>query len=391
MRFDRIRDHRPVRTGFSILDSRIRFGNYFHLMREIVHLHNGWIARVPALDVKTLLGIHVYEDATFVRRIRQHLRDLEVTGTFPSAPGDGLKVVLEALNSYKTWEEYVAAIYSVIKPGLMDAWESHFTAGDPLLNEPSQRLIARFMQITAQHISGGIGLLESLHQLGHDVSSRVQEAGSHMRTLWSRIGNDFGNSPLAVGEKYQPVAKPRLQTPRREDFITVEAQSKPQTFMLGLRECMLEPEEAAFNERARVVLHAQLAEQIVWAEIYAVTSHENPQASWEFHEALSRLVWDKIRHAQAIDKFLGSLGGGWGAQPVDVSHFSAAAALGTKERLAYIAKKHDMDADRAAVMRDRLKDRNQHYLANILDHLTAEADSHRRVCLKLTDHLTPAK
>ncbi|MCC6546507.1 hypothetical protein IT570_05000 [Candidatus Sumerlaeota bacterium] len=389
MRFDRIRDHRPLRTGFSVLESRIRFGNYFHLMREIVHLHNGWLPRVPALDVKALLGIHVYEDATFVRRIRQHLRELEVTGTFPSSAGDGLKAILETLNSYKTWEEYIAAIYSVIKPGLMDAWESHFTAGDPLLDEPSQRLIARFMQITAQHISGGIGLLESLHQLGPDVSARMQEAGSRMRTHWSKLGNDFSASPLAVGRKYQPTAKPHLSSPTREEFIRIETATKRDSFSMALAECLREQEDTSFLERVKEVLHAQLADQVLWAEIYAITSHENPQVMWEFHEALSRLVWDKIRYAQSLDKFLSSLGGGWGGSAVDISTFTTLAGLRARDRMLVVATRHGLDTERATGVLAGLKDRNQTYLANILDHLIAEADNHRRVCARLAE-LLPA-
>jgi hypothetical protein len=384
MRFDRIRDHRPIRDGFSVCESRIRFGNYFHLMREIVHLHNGWIARVPSLDVKSLLGIHVYEDATFVRRIRMRLQELEVPGTYPASPGEKLQQILDFLNSISAWEEYVAAVYSVIKPGLMDAWESHFTASDPLLDEPSQRLIARFIQITSQHISGGMALVESMYQLDPDTIRKLQESTHRMRDLWSGMGGDFGTVSLTIGTKRHPHSKPPLPGQVREGFHRPKPAGAAPSLVAALEDALTRSTDDEVNAALRLALHDQLNRQVAAAEAYSLSSHENPDAPWEFHEVMCRMVWDKIRHAQALDKLLATLGGHWGEHPLEPEPFGPIHSLATPTRLRRLAEPPQglLDADRHARLRGTLTERNRVHLANLLDNLQAEAVFHQRVCEK---------
>ncbi len=41
-----------VSLGYDVDENAIRFSNYFHVLRELVHLSCGWLALEPRLEVK---------------------------------------------------------------------------------------------------------------------------------------------------------------------------------------------------------------------------------------------------------------------------------------------------------------------------------------------------
>lgn len=369
-----------MRDGLPVLDCRVRFGNYFHLMREIVHLHQGWMARVPSIDVKALLGIHVFEDAVFVRRIRERLQELEAPGTYPASPGAQHQRIIDFLNGLEHWEAYIGAVYSVIKPGLIDAWEAHFTSVDPLIGEPSQRLIASFMHVTSQHISGGMTLVESLFQVLPESTPKLHQATGAMRELWAGLGGDFGSSSLAIGQARRLARKPALAKPAREPFLSEHNAGKTPAFAAALHAAVKSaPDDPA--PALRALLHDQLNREIVGAELYSLTSHENPGLPWEFHEDMARMTWDRVRHAQVIEKILVSLGGHWGEHPVDLSPATRLLALDARGRISALADGNGQTpAPELAEVRAALTQRGLVNLATFLDHHQAELVRHQRLC-----------
>jgi hypothetical protein len=199
MRFDRLRDSRPFRQGPTVEQNCVLLSNYYHFLREIVHLHSGWIPRVSSLDVKILMGIHLHEDAMFATRVADRIAELGQTG-YPGAPGPETAALFDFLRSLNTWQEYVAAVYNVFKPSLIDSWESHFTSTDPLLDEPTTRLLAACLRVTSQHINGGMALIETILYLGGDVADAVHAATSNTRRLMAEIGGNHFAGTILVGE-----------------------------------------------------------------------------------------------------------------------------------------------------------------------------------------------
>ena len=52
------RRHEPLKGGYDVDDNAVRFSNYFHVLRELVHVSCGWLPLEPRLEVKYLLGDH---------------------------------------------------------------------------------------------------------------------------------------------------------------------------------------------------------------------------------------------------------------------------------------------------------------------------------------------
>ena len=73
--------------GYDVDDNAIRFSNYFHVLRELVHQSCGRLALEPRFEVKGLLGDHLHDDARAVTKIRRRLGELRTPSEYPGAGG----------------------------------------------------------------------------------------------------------------------------------------------------------------------------------------------------------------------------------------------------------------------------------------------------------------
>ncbi len=337
MRFERLRDNRAFRPEASTLETVVRFTNDYHLLRHFVHLHHAWIVRAEYIDIKTLLGIHVYEDARFVEQLGLRLRELSPTADVPYIPSSAVLDILEFLDSLETWTEYVAVLYSVFKPGLIDTWEQHFTTTDPVLDEPSTRLIAELMHVTSQHISGGMVVVESIHQKMKGHSEAVTIAVNEARKLWAKLVP--GHRDQHPEPSYLPkfLVKESVTIPARGTSIRVEERIDTVELAEAAKELASLPESDVSGFTSRV-LHTWMSEELQRAELFAELSHSNPAYPEEFHTQMARLVWDRVRHVRALEKILETQGHGWGHRPIDLLLFGECPLKRTMNAITYIRK-----------------------------------------------------
>src|ERR671927_26557 len=108
--------------GYDVDDNAIRFSNYFHVLRELVHLSCGHLALEPRFEVKALLGDHLHDDARTVTKIRRRLYELRHPSDYPGAPSPELAALLDRANAARTSAEYVEIAYGELKPALAAAF-----------------------------------------------------------------------------------------------------------------------------------------------------------------------------------------------------------------------------------------------------------------------------
>src|ERR1041385_6802799 len=114
--------------GYGVDESAVRFSNYFHVLRELVHLTAGHLALEPRFEVKALLGDHLHDDARAVTKIRRRFHELGSDD--PGAPGDELAALLDKANTPDT-HAYLEIAYGELKPTLLAAIRTHLDNLDP--------------------------------------------------------------------------------------------------------------------------------------------------------------------------------------------------------------------------------------------------------------------
>src|SRR5688572_10270818 len=132
--------------GYDVDDNAIRFSNYFHVLRELVHLTNGWLPLEPSWPRKYALGDHVHDDARALTKIKRRLYELRHPSEYPGSPSPELEELLDRLAAADSPGAYVELAYGEAKIELVGAMQIHLEHLDPVADEPSLRLLTQIVE-----------------------------------------------------------------------------------------------------------------------------------------------------------------------------------------------------------------------------------------------------
>jgi Protein of unknown function (DUF455) len=342
-----------MKRGFEVDDNAVRFSNYFHVLRELVHLHSGWLPLEPSFEQKYLLGDHLHDDARAVSKVRRRLYELRHPSDFPARPGEELEALLARMNDASSTDDYFAIAYGEVKPALLEAIGFHLAKLDPVSDEPSMRL---------------------LRQLEARQKSHLTRAGRLRRNL---AHGDLGALPLRLHESRDLRVMARIDQPARDPFVEVTGDGDPylkaELYLDGAENHV--PTEA---EEQKHFFHGLMDAELCAAELMARNSHEHPDMPWDFHCDMARQVWDELRHAKMHDILMrDELGCQWGDYPVGFSHFKSIYRLELLARLAlFNGTRQQRAVWQHSQRRSVLVEQGQEMVAQVFDYLLADEGPH---------------
>jgi uncharacterized protein DUF455 len=344
-----------LRGGYDVDDNAIRFSNFFHVLRELVHLSSGWLPLVPAFTDKLRLGEHLHDDARALSKVSRRLYELRHPSDYPGAPGDELGALLDHLNEAGTPEAYLAVAYGEAKPALARAMRTHLEALDPVIDEPSLRLLRQLAERQERH--------------GAEIDHAAPPSGA--------LPADLGALPIRMRDVRPLRVMAPLIEPARDAFVTVTAAGDPYLsealYVNGAENHVpIEPEEQ------RHFFHGLMDAELCAAELMARNSHEHPEMPWDFHVDMARQVWDEVRHARVHDILMRTeLGCAWGDYPVGFSYFKSIYAQDLLGRLVLFNGTSEQKAMwRHSHRRKVLGERGQHIVSTVFDYLLADEVPH---------------
>jgi Protein of unknown function (DUF455) len=343
----------PLKLGYDVDENAIRFSNYFHVLRELVHLTAGWLPLEPSWEVKYRLGDHLHDDARAVTKIKRRLYELRHPSDYPGAPGEELARLLDALSGAESADDYLTIAYGEAKPALVAAFERHLRELDPVSDEPSQRLLSQLLDRQRRHID----------EIGRGPTGGCLE--------------DLGPLPIQLKEKRELVVMEPLTQPARDPFVEVTEEGDPylvdELYVNGDENHVpVEPEEQ------KHFFHGLMDAELSAAELMARNMHEHPDMPWEFHVDMARQTWDEMRHARVHDILMQTeLGCRWGDYPVTFSYFKSIYAFDLLGRLALFNGTSEQKAMwRHSHRRKVLIERGQRQIAKVFDYLLADEVPH---------------
>jgi hypothetical protein len=349
-----------LRLGYDVDENATRFSNYFHLLRELVHLSCGWLPLAPEFEVKYALGDHLHDDARAVSKIRRRLYELRHPSDYPGAPSEELGRLLDRLDEVETPAAYIELAYGEAKPALLRAFKIHLEQLDPVSDEPSLRLLTRLVERQQRHVA----------DLGPGTESGAESE------CWPE---DLGALPIRLKSEARALRiMPPLVEPARDEFVEVTAEGDP--FLV--RELYVnDPEEnhvPVEREEQRHFFHALMDAELCAAELMARNSHEHPEMPWDFHVDMARQTWDEMRHARLHSLLMPTeLGCRWGDYPVGFSYFRSVYAQDLLGRLALFNSTSEQKAMwRHSHRRKVLVERGQKQIAQVFDYLLADEVPH---------------
>ena len=346
-----------LRVGYDVDESAIRFSNYFHVLRELVHLSCGWLALVPEFELKYTLSDHLHDDARAVSKIRRRLYELRHPSDYPGAPAEELSELLDDLAGAETPKAFIQLAYGETKPALLRAIAVHLDHLDPVSDEPSQRLLTQLATRQWRHVAA------------------LRPAGNGRATE----PRDLGSLPIRLkAEPRELRIMPPLSEPARDTFVEVTPDGDP---YLARELYVNDPDENHVPiepEEQRHFFHGLMDAEICAAELMARNSHEHPEMPWDFHVDMARQTWDEMRHAKLHSLLMPKeLDCRWGDYPVGFSYFRSVYAHDLLGRLALFNSTSEQKAMwRHSHRRKVLVDHGQEQIAQVFDYLLADEVPH---------------
>jgi hypothetical protein len=343
----------PLKGGYDVDENAIRFSNYFHVLREIVHLSCGWLPLEPRLEVKFALGDHLHDDARAVTKIRRRLYELRHPSDYPGAPSEELAALLDRAGEAHSSQEFLEIAYGQLKPALVAAIGVHLDALDPLIDEPSLRQLTQLLHRQERHLA-------ELPQVTMEFPFE-----------------DLGSLPIRMREQRPLKIMAPLVEPARDDYVNVTPEGDP--FLTS--ELYVNGDEnhvPTDPEEQRHFFHGLMDAELCAAELMARNSHEHPEMPWDFHVDMARQCWDEIRHAEVHDRLMADeLDCRWGDYPIGFAYFKSIYAYDLLGRLALFNGTSEQRAMwRHSHRRKVLVELGQEKIAQVFDYLLADEVPH---------------
>ncbi len=167
-------DRRELPGLFGVVESARRVGNYKWIEMRLFEVLGGWVATVPELDVKLVLGRHCYHHAWHAELWNKRLPELREMNTerLTEPPNDAMVAFTDAVRDPEAPEltiEKLVGVYRVLIPRKIAAYTFHLNATSRITDAPTMRSLKFILQDEFEDWREGEMLLQSLISTPEEV------------------------------------------------------------------------------------------------------------------------------------------------------------------------------------------------------------------------------
>ena len=201
-------DRRELPGLFSVEETARRVGNYKWAEMRLFEVLGGWVATVPELDVKMVLGRHTYHHAWHSELWHKRLPELrEMNPERLTQPAnDAFVTFMDAVREPEAPEltiEKLVGVYRVLIPRFIAAYTFHMNGTSRITDAPTIRSLSFALQDEFDDWRDGEMLIQSLL----DTPEKVERAGRRQQELEQLALASGGIAgPGSLGEPAQEVS-----------------------------------------------------------------------------------------------------------------------------------------------------------------------------------------
>ena len=195
-------DRRELPGLFSVEDTARRVGNYKWTEMRLFEALGGWVATIPELDVKLVLGRHTYHHAWHAELWHKRLPELREMNQdrMTAPPNDEYVAFMDAIREPEAPDqtiEKLVGVYRVLIPRKIAVYTYHLNGTSRITDAPTIRSLKFALQDEFEDWRDGEMLLQSLIDTPEKVAraARRQEA---LEALYLASGGIAG--PGSLGE-----------------------------------------------------------------------------------------------------------------------------------------------------------------------------------------------
>lgn len=278
------------RIGMSVEESAKRLQRIAYMDRQLMRIEAGHVAARPEYEVKGALARMTWLDADHYDQLRNRARQLRMSPiAFDKCPDPRLETLMGKVLESATTLELLVAIFEVIKPAQLEAIRVYREKAQPLVDEPTLRLLRHQLLDREEQLVWGRQAIEHFAALASpEQTQRAARWKAYIAALLAAAGGANGTAPAsevdpALEVHSEPFALPRAST-RDDRFRTSVVKMEHMTFEDNDRDRLLQ-----------MMLHRYF--EMSPAEGVAQVHFTTEGKPWEFYRDTARHLWDEVRHS----------------------------------------------------------------------------------------------
>lgn len=253
-----------ARVGYSVAENVRRLLRYHWTERRLMQSLVAHLTSMPIWEVKCAMALHQWQCAEHVEALRTRISEMRNPVPNLDAPPDDegiqeLEELFEELQRTNDPVTLLTALYGSVLPALAEAYRTHLKETNPLVDQPTIRIIRLALAETEDAIRWGESALTAI--------------------------NAAGLPHVSEGDNLQHRFHPR----RDERFKGLYNFEFPPHVVYNMA-------DVPADERNLALLCKRALEMDV-PEMMASFMTERANEPWEFYRDYSRQLWDEARHA----------------------------------------------------------------------------------------------
>ncbi len=277
---------RAKEPGLSVEECARRIHRLSYVEERLMFLQAAHIVTTPERDLKGLLSRLQYEDGLHSDLLKSRLTELRVSkAKSNTVPDEGLKVVLDEAMYSDGSVELLAALVRVFKPALLQAYRDYIRRTNGLADYESVRLMRNFIAEEEE----SLGLLQAAYEdvvRTADEEELAENWASTLERMLKAVGGVAGAGETGAGN---------LRPVRSGGQFRVAKRPERDASFSSVWD-VIHVDEDRVPERLAQMIATRLGE-ITIAEALAIVLLEVENQPWSYYVAISRHMWDEMRHS----------------------------------------------------------------------------------------------
>jgi hypothetical protein len=152
--------------GLSVKDRGKSVATFRYIHVELMEMLARWIPTSPEMEVKLMLGEHVWEVAQHADALGKRTRELRLPLQHSIKPVDAYLQLLSEVNKESDTARRLSAFYDALLPRLEPRFQAYLEQTDALLDAPTVRILEQIRATNSRMIEQCKALRAELTSLG---------------------------------------------------------------------------------------------------------------------------------------------------------------------------------------------------------------------------------
>ena len=323
-----IADYRRV-PAFNVAENARILLRYEFIERRLLRVMAGWMPGTARWEAKIVLGRLIGEDAEHTQSLRSRILELRTSERIlDRAPSPHLALVLDELVLADDWREFFTGVIA-LKTALLAAYRRHLTQTQPLVDQPTVRLLRLLIAEESEHIDLLAAELAADSTPNETERARLATWTQRIDQLLSAAAGVQGLDPVGYHVRSEELRCGTRTFHCDYDFALDARFTRRQVprFLPG--------QEPSGGDTPAVYLGIALSRfaEMQAAQGVALSLYENDGQPWDYYYLTARHLWDETRHSAMGLAMLEDQGIDWTKIPLFVGNYHFYASLSPLDRL----------------------------------------------------------